>query len=223
MRHPGLVALVSGAGFVAVAALYRAGATRDVDREILLRLRDVHTEWLDMLGAADDVLFGPAPTFAAATVLVVVLWRFGPRWSWCAPTAIVLAVLAEVIVKNGWSQVLHPRALIDGVQVLFGGHYHAPASFPSGHVTRAMFLAIIVLAFLPRKVSVPFALLALTTLLARMYTEAHRLSDVLGGASLGICVAYAAVWGVAMLAATEGNRPRSWRAAGGALARKLDV
>src|SRR5712692_4417706 len=134
LRHPGLLALVSGAAFIAVTALYRAGATRDADREVFLRLRDVHAGWLDVLGAADDVLFRPTPTFAAAIVLAVFLWRFGPRWSWCAPSAIVLTVLAEVIVKTGWSQVLHFRALIDGIQVLVGGQYHSFASFPSGHV-----------------------------------------------------------------------------------------
>ena len=117
--------------------------------------------------------------------------------------AIGLAVVAEVIVKNGPSQVLHVRSLIDGFMVLFGGHYHAPASFPSGHVTRAMFLAGVSLTFLPRTVSIPIAVLALSTPLARMYTEAHRLSDVLGGAALGISVACAAVLGVAVLAHLE--------------------
>ncbi len=190
---------------------------RDIDREVLLRLRDVHAGWLDVLSAADDVLFRPTPTFAAAIALAIVLWRFGPRWSWCAPPAIVLAVLAEVIIKNGWSQMLHIGSLIDGVQVLFGGRFAAPATFPSGHVTRAMFLAVIALAYLPRKVSVPFALLALTTLLARMYTEAHRLSDVLGGAALGVCVASAAVSGVVMLTALWSERRKNLQAASGAL------
>jgi membrane-associated phospholipid phosphatase len=209
----GLFALASAAVFLAVAALYRAGVTHDLDHALALRLREVHSGWLDGLSAVDDVLFRATPTIAVAAVLTVVLWRFGGRWAWCAPPAILIALLAEAIVKNGWSQVLHIRALIDGLQALFGGHYHAPASFPSGHVMRAMFLGVIGLAFLPRWISIPFALFALTTPLARMYTEQHRLSDVLGGAALGVCVAYAAVWGARVLAATK-DRPTGRSAAG---------
>jgi membrane-associated phospholipid phosphatase len=216
-----LLALGSGAGFVAITLLYRAGATRGIDNELRLRLLGVHAGWLDALGAADELLFRPTPTLAAAAVLAVLLWRFGPRWSWGAPLAIGLAVVAEVIVKNGPSQVLHLRSFIDGVLVLFGGHYHAPASFPSGHVIRAMFLAIVALAFLPRIVSIPIAALALSTPLARMYTEAHRLSDVLGGASLGICVACAAVCGVALLGWLESHLRVRWRIVDAGFARKM--
>jgi membrane-associated phospholipid phosphatase len=205
LRYFGLLALVSGALFLVLTALYRAGVTHEVDRDVLLQLREAHTGWLDALGTFDDLLFRPTLAFAMAGLLVLVLWRFGPRWSWCAPFAIVLTVLAEVVVKSGWSQLLHLRVLIDGVMVLFGGSYHGGAPFPSGHVTRAMFLAVIGLAFLPRWVSIPFALLALTTPIARMYTEVHRLSDVVGGAMLGVCIASAAVCGVAILAARMGR------------------
>ena len=206
VRNFALLALISGALFLALTTLYRAGVTRDLDRDVLLQLREAHTGWLNALGTIDDVLFRPTLAFVMAAVLVLALWRFGPRWSWAAPFAIVLTVVAEVIVKSGWSQLLHVRALIDGVMVLFGGSYHGGAPFPSGHVTRAMFLAVIALAFLPRWISIPFLVLALTTPLARMYTEVHRLSDVVGGAVLGVCIASAAVWGVAMLAAIEHRR-----------------
>ena len=90
--------------------------------------------------------------------------------------------------------------LLDGLLVLVGGHFHAPAGYPSGHVARAIFLAVLVLAFMPRRLSVPLTLLALTTPLARMYTEDHRLSEVLGGAMLGLAVGSGAVWMVLFLA-----------------------
>lgn len=208
LRRLRALAIALGAAFIALTLLYRVGATRDVDREALLLLRELHAGWLDALGAVDDVLFRPTPTFAAALVLAIGLWRLGPRWSWCAPPAIALTAVAEVVTKGGWRQVLHLGTLIDGVLVLFGGHYHAPASFPSGHVTRAMFLAVIALSLLPRKASIPFALLALTVPIARMYTEAHKLSDVLGGATLGLCIGCAAVWGVQVIAAREGDLRR---------------
>jgi membrane-associated phospholipid phosphatase len=221
LPRPGLLALVSGVLFVAITLLYRAGAVRGFDQEVASRLVEIRTGWLDFLGTADDLLFRPTPTFVAALVLTVLLWRFGPPWSWCAPPAIVVSGLAEVVVKNGWSQILHPRALLEDIQVLFGVHLHAPSSFPSGHVTRASFLAIIVFAFLPRKISIPFGLLALTCGFARMYTEAHKLSDVAAGAALGTAVASTAVWAVTMLIAMEGDRPGGWRAVGTTLARRL--
>jgi membrane-associated phospholipid phosphatase len=220
-RPSAVLALASGAAFAVVMALYRSGALREIDRQVALQLKDVHGAWLDTIGNADDILFRPTPTFAAAAVVAILLWRFGPRWSWCAPLAIVFAVLAEVIVKNGLSQVLHLRSFIDGILVLAGGHYHAAGSFPSGHVTRALFLAVIALSFLPRIVSIPFTLFALTTLLARLYTEAHRVSDVLGGATLGIFIGCATVWGIVMLVEMEADVRKRWRAAGGTFARRL--
>jgi membrane-associated phospholipid phosphatase len=219
---PGPLAIVSGATFTAAFALYRSGATRGIDHDVQVVVRSLHSGWLDQLGTLDDALFRATATVAAAFVLAIILFVVGPRWSWCAPLAIGVAILGEALVKNGWSQVLHPRALIDGVLVLFGGHYHAPASFPSGHVMRAIFLAVIAIAFLPRGVSIPFALLALTTPLARMYTESHRLTDVLGGATLGTCVACAAVWAVHALSAIEA-RYGHWRGATAWVARRVSA
>lgn len=220
MRRSGVLALVSGAAFAVITVLYRSGATTGIDHELHLWILDYRASWLDSLATFDDVVFRSTATFVAAAVLAVVLWRFGPRWSWGAPLAIVVAVFAEAIVKNGFSQILHLRTLIEGVQVIFGGHFHSPASFPSGHVIRALFLAVIALAYLPRIVSVPFTLFALTTLVARLYTEQHRISDVLGGATLGIAVGCAAVWAVATLTAIEADLRKKWRPADGWLVRK---
>lgn len=219
LARPGLLTVLSGAVFIAVFVLYRSGLARGFDHDVQVLVRSMHTGWLDQLGALEDTAFRATPTVAAALLLAIVLFIAGPRWSWCAPLAIGLAILAEAVVKNGWSQLLHPRVLIDGLLVLLGGHYHAPASFPSGHVTRAIFLAVIAIAFLPRYISLPFALLALTTPLARMYTEAHRLTDVLGGVTLGMCVACAAVWAVQAVSTIEA-RHGNWRTAGAGFVRR---
>ena len=221
LARPGALAVVSSAVFVVITLLYRAGTVKSFDQQIASQLVGVRNGWLDALGTLDDVVFRPTPTVVAALVLALILWRFGPPWSWVAPPAIVLSALAEVVVKNGWSQILHPRALLDDILVLVGVHLHAPSSFPSGHVTRASFLAIVVFAFLPRKISIPFGILALTCAFARMYTEAHKLSDVAAGAALGIAVASSAVFFVSVLIAMEGDRGGGWRAIRAALARKL--
>jgi hypothetical protein len=56
-----------------------------------------------------------------------------------------------------------------------------------------------------------------------MYVEAHKLSDVVAGAALGTAVASAAVWGVTVLIALEGDRPGGWRAVVGDLMRRAAV
>jgi membrane-associated phospholipid phosphatase len=221
LARPGVFAVVSSAVFVVITLLYRAGTVKGFDQQVASQVVAMRTGWLDALGTVDDVLFRPTPTFVAALALTIILWRVGPPWSWVAPPAIVLSALAEIVVKNGWSQILHPRALLDDILVLFGVHLHAPSSFPSGHVTRASFLAIVVFAFLPRKISVPFGILALTCPFARMYTEAHKLSDVAAGAALGIAVGSAAVFFVSVLIAMEGDRGGGWRTIRATLARKL--
>jgi membrane-associated phospholipid phosphatase len=200
-RRFGTLALAFGAVFAALTALYRTGATKTVDRAVQVWLREQHTGWLDALGAADDVLFRATAAVGIALLLAILLWRVGPPWSWAAPLAITVSLLADAILRNGLSQVLHPRALLTGLLAIFGGAYHASGSFPSGHVSRSLFLAVIALAFLPRRLSIPITLIALTTPLARMYTESHRLTDVLGGAALGAFIGCSTVWAVMQVAA----------------------
>ena len=195
----GWLALTGAAGFALLWAAYRAGWTRGIDRDVSPSLDALSSGWLDALSAVDDTLFRPTPTFAAAILLAAILWRWGPRWAWCVPLLIAVTALIEVVAKTGISQLLHPRSLIDGIMVLFGGRYHAPASFPSGHVTRAMFLATTLLLFVPRRVSIPFLLLALTVPFARLYSEAHQLSDVVAGTLLGSAVALGGAWAVTLL------------------------
>lgn len=219
---PAALALVAGASFVAITLLHRGGTTLEMDREALLWSRELSAEWLDALGAFEDIAFQPIVTLAAALVLSVVLWRSGPAWSWCAPMSIVLVALAEVLVRNGWAGVMHPRGLIDALQVLWGGHYDTASSFPSGHVARAMFLAVIVAYTLPRRVSVPLGVFALASVPARLYTEAHFFSDVLGGTALGIAVAATTLWAIPNLVGhlaymRNGVRPGAGDSAGAGL------
>ena len=198
-RVLGWLALTAAAGFSLLWAAYRFGWPSGIDRDVAASLDGLSSGWLDALSAVDDTLFRPTPTFAAAILLAAVLWRSGPRWAWCVPLLIGVTALIEVIVKTGIGQLLHPRALIDGIMVLFGGRYHAPASFPSGHVTRAIFLATTLLLFVPRRASIPFLLLALTVPFARLYAEAHHLSDVMAGAFLGAAIASGGAWAVTLL------------------------
>lgn len=67
-----------------------------------------------------------------------------------------------------------------------GGFVHTNYSFPSGHTSRAFFLAVIII-FLVRKkwVTVVCGLVAAVMLVSRVYLGEHWLSDTIGGAFLG--------------------------------------
>lgn len=196
LRHPGTVALVSALGYLLLWAADRTGFVGDLDRTVFFWMREVRGPWLDVLGRVDDVAFRVTPTFALAIAIAAALAWLGPRWAWTAPLSIAVTALVEFLTKHSWRTALHPRELIAAAQELLGGRFLEGASFPSGHVARAAFLAIIAVRFLPRPLAVPAVLAALATGFARVYTEAHRLSDVVGGAALGVSVGCLALWWV---------------------------
>jgi membrane-associated phospholipid phosphatase len=185
--------LASGVVFGILAFLNRVGATRDIDRATLLWLRDYRTQWLDLVGSLDEVLLRVTPTFAVAVAIAVALFWIGPRWAWISPLFILVTGIIEFIAKHSFSRPITMGEILAAARELLGGQYHTAASFPSGHVARAFFLATIGAYVLPRGVAISFYCVAAVTLVARMYTESHRLSDVVAGAALGIFVASSAV------------------------------
>jgi membrane-associated phospholipid phosphatase len=185
--------VASGAAYASLAILNRAGMTRDVDRATFFWLRDYHSTWLDVVGSVDDVLLRVAPTFAVAVALAVLLIRIGPRWVWIAPLFILVTGVIEFLTKHSLSRPITMSEILSAARELLGGHYHTAASFPSGHVARAFFLATIGAYALPRGLAILFYGVAVVTFVARMYTEAHKLSDVVAGAALGIFIASCAL------------------------------
>ncbi|MEK7127639.1 MAG: phosphatase PAP2 family protein [Patescibacteria group bacterium] len=75
-----------------------------------------------------------------------------------------------------------------------GGFVHTNYSFPSGHVSRTLFL-VIILIFLIRKkwAYITGALFALIMIISRVYLGEHWLSDTVGGAFLGSSIGLLAV------------------------------
>ena len=191
-----------GAIFLVIALAYRAGMTRDLDHATFVLLASIENSTLDALGQADDDLARAIPTFAAAGVMAFVLAWKGPRWAWIVPLFIGVTGIVEFFAKLGFGRGLHLGEILAAARELVGFRYHTGASFPSGHVARSAFLAAVALRLFPVWVAAPLVAFAALTFAARLYTEAHRLSDVFGGVALGACAAYAGLW----LRAVVGSR-----------------
>jgi membrane-associated phospholipid phosphatase len=198
-----LAAVVSGIAFVVVTLLYKAGALRPLDAVVTPAIRTNRDELLDYLGAVDERVFSSAAALAIVLVFAAVLWLRGPRWSWIAPMFLGVSAFVDLASRQGFAVFLHPRQLAQSIELLLrGGHVSGLGAFPSGHVERAVFLAVLFVGLLPRPIGVPLALLAFTTIFSRIYTQAHRPSEALGGLALGICVGAFALWCVELLRAS---------------------
>lgn len=207
---PGRLAIAAAAGFVLVTAAYKTGLMRTIDDDVAAAVRTAQAGALTAVASFDDVVFRPTAMFGVAAVLLVwLLWR-GPAWSWMGPLGIGIAAAIDFGFKAGWSVFLHPRQLIEAAQIVVGLHFHGLSPYPSGHVERAAFIAVIALAFLPRWISLPFLALAATTPYARMYSEAHKLSDVFGGIELGVFTAALTLWLITKMPWIETRIRTSW-------------
>jgi undecaprenyl-diphosphatase len=184
---------VAVATLAALALLVSTGATRGVDLAVTHALQSVASPALDAVANA-DTLIGEAWLTAGITVAFAVwLWRNGARLEWAAPLLLFAAVAVELALKL---VLTHPGPPHDLSRTLWhpGPSLETPSSFPSGHVLRVSFLAVVATAF-ARAISVRVALIALVavTVWARVYIGHHWLSDAIGGLALGIAAGCAAL------------------------------
>jgi len=86
-----------------------------------------------------------------------------------------------------------PPIVLSGINNLI--KYDSVASFPSGHML--FFFAVALVIFLyNKKFGWIFFTGAALVGIARIFAGVHWPSDILGGAILGICMAYILVWGI---------------------------
>lgn len=128
-----------------------------------------------------EIALGLAAGLAAARLRA----RRGDFW---VPLAIVVTIAIEAVLKLRLAQPLTPPEVHRGVSL---GTFVAtafPYSFPSGHVARVAFL-LAVARRLP--VWIPVIGLGLVGI-SRVYLGQHWPTDVVGGALLGLGVAWLA-------------------------------
>ncbi len=163
-----------------------SGALRALDRDILALVQTPDSSPLDL--ASSIVSLGGASAVTAGLALGLTVARLRVRRpDFWVPLAIGATLAIEVVLKLTVGQPTPPEELSRSIELLPTIDAGLPFAFPSGHVARSLFLLATVRA--PAWLLViAFVLMGLT----RVYLGEHWATDVIGGALLGLGVAWLA-------------------------------
>jgi len=160
------------------------GASKGLDRGALDLFQSVRAPWLDVVASAIGILGQAEVAGGVALGLAIARYRRDPREA-IVPLFIAVTVLVESALKLFVPQAPPPHERARTVELLPFLQVPFANSFPSGHVARLAFLVRIGHR-VPRWLAVGAVLLMAAS---RLYLGEHWLSDVVGGAILGLGVA----------------------------------
>lgn len=209
---PGLAALALW-GFVALAEEMLEGDTGDVDRRLLLRLRNPQDVadplgplWLEEMMRDVTAFGGTGPlAFITLACCLYLLLRRRRRTAVFVFLAIAGGQLMSSLLKAGFERP-RPDLVPHGMTVY-------TASFPSGHAMMTAIVYLTLAALLARsesrtRLKAFLLLLAVSVTLlvgvSRVYLGVHWPSDVLGGWMIGSAWA-AGCWSLAVLLQRQGR------------------
>jgi undecaprenyl-diphosphatase len=163
------------------------------------RLLAVDNRWTDGLRlrpaqrglrAAAAVLAHSGDSWFWGAGLVLLIWRGDPgQRLWALQLLLAIAGLAAVVLAIKFT---FRRRRPEGE---WGSIYRMtdPHSFPSGHAARAFLIAALVIAWGPSWLAPIVVVWAPLAALARVAMGLHYLSDIVGGAVVGLAAALVAV------------------------------
>lgn len=183
----------SSLALAALTVLVGAGGTRAPDLDITVALQRVASPALDWLANLNTLIGQPPVSLALAAILALALWRRERGLAWTAAAFLLVPIVVGTLLKLA---IVHPSPPEEFVRAFWnplGVRVPTAGGFPSGHVARVTFLALLAGGiWRPSPVRMALGAVVLWTLWARVYIGDHWASDALGGLALGTfsgCVA----------------------------------
>ena len=197
-RRPRIALLAALGCLVALvtvwAAAYLVPFGRWLDAATLMGFVDLHSPWIDHVANRVGRLADPLPfAVAGAALIAIALWRGRPRTA-----AVVPAIL---LGANVTTQLLKPALADPRLSNLIADTHIKAASWPSGHSTGAMSLALCAVLVASARwrplVAALGAVFAVAVGYSTLVLVWHFPSDVLGGflvAMIWTTLGIAALW-----------------------------
>jgi undecaprenyl-diphosphatase len=187
-RRSDSILWASVAAFALLSAATGAGILYPLDRRALALAQGRVSETLDLIGAAFSAL-GDVEHIGVATLTLcaVLLIADRKRLAWRLLAAFVVTGLLEFSMKMLLPQLPMPEqtARSTDPSPLVQVDYHFP--YPSGHMLRSVILLGAIFVLWPnRPLRAAILSVAGGMALTRVYLGVHWVSDVVGGALLGV-------------------------------------
>lgn len=221
-RRGKIASIGAGAAIILLAltwfAAFHIGPVEHADRSILSGFVGLHRPRVDRLASFIAQLCNPNPyVYLAAVPVLIALMRRRPR------VAVTLTLI--ILGANVTTQLLKPLLASPRFSSIPGSEsIVSPASWPSGHATAAMSLALCLVIAVPPRLRPLAAALGAAFAIAVSYSFLtlgwHYPTDVFGGFLV------AATWtlaGVAALSALDVRHPRSASTSTGPLAARASL
>lgn len=160
------------------------------DESFLLWIQEtIRTPWLTPIMQFLSTIYN-AGRFSILLCILFLLFKKTRKLGLTATTSLLLGTLVTNIILKNLVGRLRPYQVLETLETLT--RLPHDSSFPSGHTCAAFTVAGVIFFCCSRKIGIPALIFASFVGISRLYLGVHFLTDVLGGAMIGIIVSYIA-------------------------------